>query len=134
MHEHVSAYLSAVEGLPACVERLLPVELRNWDFRKFLHQYDHPRALHHLDPPYLFSTRTSTGEYGEHEMSAENHRELLQILADIQGKFMLHGYPSDLYNAWAAYHGWRCDAIEIDNKAASAAIKPKRTECIWMNY
>jgi DNA adenine methylase len=134
MNEQVSAWLSAVEGLPECHERLRRVEIRNLDCIAFIKKYDHPRALFYCDPPYLHETRSSTGEYGKHEMTPADHTTLLECLARIEGKFMLSGYPSELYAASADDHGWQCHEREIDNKASSAKVKKKQIECVWTNY
>lgn len=135
MNEQVSAWLSAVDGLPECHERLRRVEIRNLDCIDFIQKYDHPRALFYCDPPYLHETRATTGEY-EHEMTAEQHEHLLNTLAMIQGKFMLSGYHSQLYDQWqvCASNGFRCHERTIDNKASSKKTKDKRIECVWCNY
>lgn len=133
MNENVSAWLSAVEGLPECHERLKRVEIRNMDALDFIHKYDHAQALFYLDPPYLHETRSSTGEY-EHEMTEEDHQKLLFQLSNIEGRFMLSGYHSELYTATALAFGWTCHEKEIDNKASSQKSKPKRIECLWTNY
>lgn len=135
MNENVSAWLSAIEGLPEAHERLQRVEVRNLDCLEFIRKYDHPRALFYCDPPYLHGTRSSTGEYGKHEMSEEDHEKLLATLAGIKGKFMLSGYHSELYDCWAnETHGFPCHEREIDNKASSKKKKPKKTECLWTNF
>jgi DNA adenine methylase len=134
MNENVSAWLSAVDGLPECHERLRRVEIRNMDAIDFIRTYDHPRALFYLDPPYLHETRTSVGEYGEHEMTPMQHANLLMQLGSIKGKFMLSGYHSEQYDGFAESLGWRCHEREIDNKASSAKQKRKQIECVWTNY
>jgi DNA adenine methylase len=134
MNEQVSAWLSAVEGLPECHERLIRVEIRDLHCLDFIKKYDHSRALFYCDPPYLHETRSSTGEYGKHEMGEEDHNRLCSLLASIEGKFMLSGYPSELYDEWAGKFGWTCHEREIDNKASSAKVKDKKTECLWTNY
>ena len=63
----------------------------------------------------------------------EDHSDLLDALADIQGKFLLSGYHSELYDSWATEHGYRCVGIQIDNKASSAKTKQRKTEYLWMN-
>jgi hypothetical protein len=39
-------------------------------------------------------------------MAEADHRELLEALAGIRGKFILSGYPSALYDGYAERHGW----------------------------
>lgn len=134
MNEQVSAWLSAVEGLPECHARLRRVEIRNLDCPEFIDAYDHPRALFYCDPPYMHGTRSSVGEYRQHEMTETQHIALLECLAAIEGKFMLSGYPSQLYTEFADSHGWTCHEKEIDNKASSAKVKKMKIECCWTNY
>lgn len=134
MMEHVSAYLSAVDSLPEFHERLRRVEVRHMPALELIETYDHERAFFYLDPPYLFETRTSTGEYGEHEMSKADHAKLLAKLLSLQGKFMLSGYPSRLYDHYAKKGGWRCVTKTLPNQASGKKKKDDRTECLWMNY
>lgn len=134
MNENVSAWLSAVDGLPECHERLRRVEMRCMDAIDFIQAYDHPRALFYLDPPYLHETRNSTGEYGPNEMTRDQHHALLDVLGCIKGKFMLSGYPDFMYDEWAEDCGWNRHEKQIDNKASSSKTKEKKTEVIWTNY
>ena len=133
MNEHVSAWLTAVSGLPEIYQRLRRVEIRNMPAEEFITCYDHSGCCFYCDPPYLHNTRSSTGEYA-FELTDQQHQELLDVLAGIRGMFVLSGYPSELYGTWAQQHGYRCEQIEIDNKASSAKRKEKKTECIWMNF
>ena len=133
MNEQASSWLTAVDGLHDIHARLQRVVVFNEDALKIIKSQDGPNTLFYCDPPYLHETRSSTGEY-EHEMTAEQHRQLLEVLFGIQGKFLLSGYHSELYDGWAKQHKWRCEEIEIDNKASSAKTKPRKVECIWMNF
>lgn len=133
MNESVSAWLSAVEGLPDAVERLRRVEVRNMDAVKFIEQYDHDKALFYLDPPYLHETRVDTAAY-EYEMRGSDHLRLLDCLKTVRGMFILSGYPSPIYDRYASENGWRAVCREIDNKASSKKVKDKKTEVLWMNY
>jgi len=133
MNEQVSAWLTAVDGLPDVHRRLRRVEIRNMPAVEFIRKYDHAGALFYCDPPYLHQTRSSIDEYAC-EMTEEQHEELLDRLPCINGKFLLSGYPSEMYDDWAGRHGYRCERFEIDNKASSAKQKPVKTECVWMNY
>lgn len=134
MNENVSAWLSGIDSLPDCHERLRRVEVRNMDAIKFIEQYDHKRALFYLDPPYMPETRSSKGEYGPHEMTPPQHNHLLSALSMTDGKFMLSGYRCDLYDKWALNMGWFRVDREIDNKASSSKTKEKRIESLWTNY
>ncbi|MEO5366037.1 MAG: DNA adenine methylase [Magnetococcus sp. WYHC-3] len=133
MNEQVSAWLSAIDGLPEIHQRLIRVEIRQLQATQFITKYDHQGCCFYCDPPYLHNTRSSIGEY-THEMTNKDHEQLLDTLATIKGKFLLSGYHSDLYDNWSAQHNYRCIEIQIDNKASGAKTKQQKTECIWINY
>jgi DNA adenine methylase len=132
MNEQVSSWISAIEGLPEAHERLKRVVILNDDAVKVIKQQDGKNTLFYCDPPYLHETRVTTGDY-EREMRTEQHAELLKTLGGIEGKFILSGYPSELYRRFEDRYGWRCDEIKIDNKASSKKTKDIKTECLWMN-
>jgi DNA adenine methylase len=133
MNEQVSAWQTAVDGLPDCCQRLRRVEIRNRHFRDFIKTYDHPKALFYCDPPYVHSTRSTGGGEYSHEITEADHAELLDILAHMSGRFMLSGYRCEIYDQAAAKYGWTRHEKEIDNKASSQKVKPKKVECIWAN-
>lgn len=133
MNENVSAWLSAVDGLPDAHERLRRVEIRCQDAVEFIKQLDSPDTFYYCDPPYLKETRNTKDAY-THEMSSEQHQELLITLASIKGKFMLSGYPSEMYDSFARDHNWHVTDFKVDNKASSAKEKEIKTERIWTNY
>jgi len=134
MNEQVSAWLSAVDGLPEFHARLRRVEIRCQDAQEFIAELDSPEALFYCDPPYIHETRSSVGEYGPHEMDQVAHASLLGQLAAIQGRFCLSGYRHPLYDGWAKQEGWRRVDFQIDNKASSSKSKQIKTECVWLNY
>lgn len=133
MNENVSAWLSAVDGLPDVHARLRRVEIRCMDAIDFIQQYDDPAAVFYCDPPYLHETRTVTDAY-EHEMTEEQHECLLATLSTLKGRFLLSGYRSKLYDVWAKRRDWRRVEFPIDNKSGSGKTKQRRIECVWMNY
>lgn len=134
MNENVSAWLTAVDGLPEIHARLRRVEVWSRPAVEAIRKLDGSDLLVYADPPYMHETRSSKGEYGEHEMTQEQHAELLQCLASIQGKFLLSGYHSDAYDRFAAEQGWQCAEFDLPNHASSSKSKERKTECVWMNY
>lgn len=133
INEQVNAWLSVVDGLPDVHERLRKVLILNQDACDVIRKQDGPNTLFYCDPPYVHETRSTTGEYC-HEMTEDQHRKLLDVLAGIEGKFMLSGYPSALYSEWEARYGWKRHEYLIDNKAASGKVKETKTECLWCNF
>lgn len=133
MNEQASAWLNAVEGLPAVHSRLKRVVILNRDALDVIRQQDGADTLFYLDPPYLHETRASTDEYA-HEMTRKQHEELLSLLTTIDGKFVLSGYKSDLYVAVAAERGWHCRDFDLPNNSAGGKEKRRMVECCWTNY
>ena len=133
MNEQVSSWLSAIEGLPEAHARLKRVVILNRPAIEVIKQQDGENTFFYCDPPYLHETRVTTGDY-EHEMSEGDHAELLAALKHVEGRFILSGYRSELYDNAAIENDWRRVDIEIDNKASSKKTKDKKTECLWMNY
>lgn len=136
MNEQVSQWLGAIEGLPDIHQRLKRVVILNADALRVIEKMDDPLTWFYLDPPYRHETRTDIKSYGQHEVNDQHHFDLLALLAhrSFIGKFSLSGYHSREYDDVASACGWRCVEKVIDNKASSAATKPKMTECLWMNY
>ncbi len=134
MNEQASAWLSAVDGLPDVHGRLRRVVVL--DARpavRVIHQQDGPDTLFYLDPPYFHGTRASTDDYA-HEMSETDHRELLATITapERTSKFMLSGYPSDLYQQFLG--GWTRHDFDLPNNAAGGDSKRRMTECLWCNF
>lgn len=133
MNEQVSSWLSAIDGLPEAHARLSRVVLYSEDALSVIDREDGPRSFFYLDPPYMQSTRTAKDCY-EQELCNTGHQSLLERLSEIEGKFLLSGYPSREYDSIARRNGWSRVDIKIDNKASSRSEKPIKTECLWMNY
>ena len=133
MNEQVSAWLTAVEGLPEVHARLKRVVITNTDAVGLIQQQDGAKTFFYCDPPYLGPERSTPGTYA-FEMTEADHWELLATLAEIKGMFALSGYHNPLYDKWAARRGFTCHERQIDNKAASGPTKAIKTECLWVNY
>jgi len=138
----VSAYRNVLYLLPLIADRLSLAEIECRDFRELIPIYDTENTFFYLDPPYVPSTRRAGGY--KHELSAEDHIELVEMLKGIKGKAMLSGYPNDLYDTlgWNKQE-WKtsCSAVGRTRAAGlqgkgsvSADSRHERTECVWMNY
>jgi DNA adenine methylase len=132
MNDNVSAYWSAIEGLPEAHERLKRVVILNRQAIDVITSQDGPNTLFYLDPPYLHETRTTTADYS-HEMTPTDHAELLDCLTRIRGKFLLSGYPSKLYAEAEQQNGWLRHEKVIDNKSSGSKTKERKVECLWTN-
>lgn len=115
------------DALKATVERLSGVVVLNRDAKEVMAAHDGPETLHYVDPPYLFDTRTDAAADYAHELSDDQHDELLAFLRTLEGRVMVSGYPSEKYDA--ALQGWR----RIERKALADGAA-KRTEVLWLNW
>ena len=92
--------------------------------------YDDADTLFYADPPYLPSTWC--GRLYKHEMSQEDHVELLAALGGVKGLVMLSGYESDVYQERLAY--WRRIRFTMRCTVAAQKKNTARTEVVWLNY
>jgi DNA adenine methylase len=130
MNEQVSAWWSCVDGLAEVHARLKRVVIFNRRALDVIRQQDGPNTLFYLDPPYLSSTRATTGNY-RHEMTEADHVELLRVIKKCKGNVLLSGYVNDLYDHSLA--DWRRHEFKIDNKVSGAKTKRTMTEVVWTN-
>lgn len=134
MNAQAAAWVTAVDGLGAVHRRLRRVVVLNRPALDVIRTQDGPATVFYLDPPSPRGTRAPTGEHGAREMPAAAHADLLAALAGIKGKFLLSGYPSELYARSAAANGWAARALAPPAGAAGGAARRPATECVWANY
>lgn len=132
MNNEVSAWLSAVDGLRefhVLLKQVLVLDAQ--PAVDVIRKHDTPGTLQYLDPPYVHTTRSTTGEYA-HEMTDEQHMELLNACHDRQGRIMISGYPSPLYDNMLK--GWTRHTFDLPNNAAGGPEKDRKTEVLWCNW
>ena len=131
MNEQASAWLAAIDGLPEVHARLRRVVVLNQPALDVIRSQDGPDTLFYLDPPYLPQTK-ATHAFGPLEMTVEQHEELLTAITSVQGKVMISGYASRLYDTTLA--GWSRHEFRLPNNAASGVMKRDMTEIVWCNF
>ena len=118
------------EELPLIIERLREVQIVNGDGIDVIRRWDSPDTLFYCDPPYVSGTRVSPDVY-DCEMDDDAHRELAGVLQSCQGKVVLSGYHSELYDE--LYRGWRTTSIDVPCHASGSDVKGTRREVLWFN-
>lgn len=109
--------------------RLDRVTIERDNALKMIKRYDTPEAFHFVDPPYINS---DCGHY-EGMFTHVDLVGLLDLLAGIQGKFMLTMYPHEDIDLFAEKNGWKI--IEVMRTISSArTTRKKKAEWIVMNY
>jgi len=109
-------------------ERLAGVVIENRPAVDVITQHDGVDTLHYVDPPYVLETRKPRQgrNYGEFEMTDEDHRELASVLRGVQGMVVLSGYGGSLYEE--LYGDWH--RLERQTFADGAQA---RTETLWIS-
>lgn len=116
--------------LPAIAERIRDVEFHCCDALNLIRENDGPDTLIYCDPPYLHETRTHTKAY-DHEMTREQHAELLGVLLSCRSKVFLSGYANPLYDA--VLRDWKRTDFLMPNHSGQGKTKQRRIECLWEN-
>lgn len=105
--------------------RLKEVQIEQRPALELIRKFNHDNVLIYADPPYLLNTRG--GKQYRHEMTEQDHVELLEALKQHKGTVILSGYPSELYDRELA--GWSMIARKSYNQNAD-----QRTEVLWCNF
>ena len=110
-------------------DRLEQVTIESRHAFEVIETYDGPTTFHFVDPPYVNSDCGHyEGVFGDADLG-----RLLDLLQQVQGKFMLTMFPHDLIEAYAQRNGWTIHRIE---RFISASKTSRRKQEEWMvcNY
>jgi len=135
-------WLAAKKRLDAARRRLERVQIECADWRVILKRYCGEGYLCYCDPPYVHSTRKR--ERYKHELTDDDHEELVEKLLEYDGMVMLSGYRNAIYERLER-EGWtrhdketschvagRTRATGILGEGAAKRMQP-RVESVWLN-
>lgn len=108
-------------------ERLAGVVVECLDFREFLRRYDRPGTLFYLDPPYY----GSEGDYGRNLFQREDYQDLVELLRDLRGQFLLS--INDVAPVREMFEGFELEAVETTYSLAGGAKSKRTRELIIAN-
>ncbi|RFZ84783.1 DNA adenine methylase [Mucilaginibacter terrenus] len=116
------------------VKRLELTQIECDDAIKVIKSRDKPHSYFQLDPPYA---DTDQGHYKG--WTRENYEELLNTSGNLKGKFMLHGFPSNLLQDYIDKFGWIYKEITKASPARrnytdSTLTRGNKIEVLVMNY
>lgn len=117
-------WLRFPEKIAAVAERLIGVQIENQSAVDLIKRYSRQSVLIYADPPYILATRT-TSSY-KHEMTEDNHAELLKVLDKHPCPVVLSGYAHPMYDERLQH--WR-----RETKRAKAEAGAIREEVLWIN-
>jgi len=127
----IKSYRNKKKYLPIFYERIKNLIVENKDFEEVIKTYDSYETFFFLDPPYLITTRKSSGRY-QYELTLEQHIKLLELILKVKGKVMLSCYDNDIYKEYLK--DWnKKEILNIDFRNP-AKTKPRVRETIYMNY
>ncbi len=106
-------------------DRLKEVQIENRPALEVIDSFNKEGVLIYCDPPYVLGTRT--GKQYAHEMTDNDHIDLLNKLLCHKGYVMISGYNNELYNK--KLQGWSKYTIPT-----TAEKGVPRTECLWCNW
>ena len=113
------------ENIMTAAERLRMVQIEHKPALNVIERFNFPNVLIYADPPYVLGTRH--GKQYRHEMTDQDHADLLDALKAHKGPVLLSGYDNPLYND--ALCGWYREA-----RTAYTQTMSKKTEVLWMNF
>lgn len=120
-----------VDNIWRFVQRMRLVQVDCLDWRKCLERYDEPNALFYLDPPYVPATRRAGGY--THELTTDDHAELVDRVLALKGVAIISGYDHALYAPLVERGGFT--RHEHGVWATAARMEPggdrRRTEVVW---
>jgi DNA adenine methylase len=122
--QHVWAALP--DKLATFGSRLQGVLIENRNANLVLRDHDTPGTLHFVDPPYPHGTRSMAGACYRHEMTDEQHLELIRTLRNLEGMVILSSsiYESELGD-------WQ--QVRKPSQIAAQNGSTRRTEVLWFN-
>lgn len=119
------AWAKLPDTIQLAAERLKNAQIEHKDALELIKDLCGKDTFIYIDPPYLQDTRKKY--LYNHEMTDEQHAELLQIVKESDCKIMISAYENELY-----------DNVLVDwkkeHKSTTSECSRKRTETLYMNY
>jgi len=96
--------INKIPHLEQVHKRFRNVQVENLDWERCIKDYDDYDTVFYLDPPYVDS---SEGVY-RHELTRQQHRDMLDVVFDCKGYVAVSAYQNDLYDqfGWDHVHTW----------------------------
>lgn len=129
---HPFTVADKVDRLHVFAERLRRVQVERLDWRACLDRYDAPGACLYVDPPYMPSTRSRGGSGYRHELTVDDHADLVARLLTLDAAFVVSGYDHEVYRPLDE----AAERLEFRQLARSsgAAAMPERVEVVWRRF
>lgn len=136
MSSSVSRYLHLPETTIEIADRIKTTQIECLDGTELILQYDREDAVFFIDPPYMPETRKGADVYA-HEMSVDQHEEMLKVLKGTKGRWLLCGYANPMYSDMLSEFSRLERVVNCRSNVTSdgtVAKAPTRVETVWANY
>ena len=120
----VDRWTQMPELIIAAAKRFQKTQIENQPAIKLIGRYNKEDVLIYADPPYPLSTRA--GKYYAHEMTDEDHIQLLEALDNHTGPVIISGYACPLYDERLRHWDRRTHKALAEGGVA-------REEVLWLN-
>jgi DNA adenine methylase len=111
--------------------RIQNVQIECTDALRVIRSRDYKAAFHYLDPPYYNS---DCGHYDGY--SVDDFEALLKTLEQLEGKFLMSSYPSELLKSYSVKNNWKTikieQAVSVANGTGGAG--KRKIEVLTANY
>jgi DNA adenine methylase len=108
--------------------RLMNVQIECADALRIMTSRDSPDSFFYLDPPYFNSNMGHYNGYTE-----DDFRNLLDKCANLEGKFLLSSYPSDILEQYRKEYGWDQRQMEM-RVSVNKGYGKRKIEVLTANY
>jgi DNA adenine methylase len=125
-----NTFNNRIEKLEKVKERFNKVQITNKDAFKLIKRHGGRDAMFYLDPPYI--SELWEGKY-KHGLSRNKHKELLDLIKDKDGFYMISSYPNEIYNE--KLENW--DKLTKEHKSSLGSLDSNtknKKEVIYCNY
>lgn len=112
------------ERVKEVADRLKNAQIENMPAGDLIKKYNQQEVLIYADPPYILATRS--GKLYKHEMTDNEHIELLQLLKLHKGSVIISNYDNEIYNS---------ELLQWEKVSIDAAAEKGKTgkEVLWLN-
>ena len=131
------SFYNALERFIPVQKRLRNVQVENLPWQEILKRYDSEHTFFYLDPPYVVEARHDKTLRYRHEMTLDEHKELVSTLLTVQGKCLLSAYWHNVLQplvdaGWSVYT-WQATSYSSNARQYQNA-RTSRQEVALCNY
>jgi DNA adenine methylase len=135
MASSVSKYLHSIEELPKVIDRLIRVQIENYDYKKIFEIYDSENTFFYCDPPYVIEARNKTDKVYKFEFTNQNHEEFIDEVLKLKGMVLISGYEHPIYERLENNGFTKFIHQKVINTSGGSRAQNRiyARECVWAN-